>query len=361
MPDYYKILGIQSNATSGQIKVAYRRLALQLHPDKNPGNQLAESRFIEVAEAYDVLSDPVKRNRYDQGLEVNVESEFEEQQIKRRPPPPHFYYKYKPEKRTYSKRDYAYATMAVTAIVIIAIAFPIYLLQVTSEKYFNKAVSLYLAGKYYSALHNVDLSIKDLSSNNDEACALASVILVHKLNKYDYAFKYIDWGLGYHPDDSLASEFHYLKGICYSKTKEPQKALDEFKQVLKTSSNYDSTLFRSAVILTYQSSNLDSAEILLNQLKERNSNNYAASYFMGIIHEKRAEHDKAFEVFSNLIDKPYNKAASYYHLARSEIKLELSDSACAHLQIASKYNLMEAKQLMNLYCKQESIFMSPYD
>ena len=41
--------------------------------------------------------------------------------------------------------------------------------------------------------------------------------------------------------------------------------------------------------------------------------------------------------------------------------LSLTDSACAHLKIASDYNLMEAKQLMNLYCKQESIFMSPYD
>ena len=221
MPDYYDILGINPNATSGQIKVAYRRLALQYHPDKNPENKLAEQRFIEVAEAYDVLSNPVKRDRYDRGLKVDLDEDFEEFRTHRRPPPPHFYYKYKPEKKVYSRRDYMYATAAVTAIIAVAVIFPIYLLQITSEKYFNKAVSLYLAGKYYSALHNVDLSIKDLSSTNDEACALASVILVHKLNKYDYALKYIEKGLDYNPGDSLESEFHYLKGICFSKSDEP--------------------------------------------------------------------------------------------------------------------------------------------
>ena len=141
MPDYYAILGIQSNATSGQIKVAYRRLALQYHPDKNPENRLAEKKFIEIAEAYDVLSNPVKKDKYDRGLEVDFKEEFEDFRTRRRPPPPQYYYQYKTTKKTYTKRDYMYATAAVTAIIIVAVAFPIYLLQVTSEKHFNKAVS----------------------------------------------------------------------------------------------------------------------------------------------------------------------------------------------------------------------------
>ena len=81
----------------------------------------------------------------------------------------------------------------------------------------------------------------------------------------------------------------------------------------------------------------------------------------GLSTKNKQLHSKAYDVFMNLVDKPFNQAATYYHLARSEIKLDLADSACAHLKIASDYNLMEAKQLMNLYCKNESIFMSPYD
>lgn len=64
--DYYKILGVERNASKEEIKRAYRKLALKTHPDRNPGNSKAEERFKEINEAYQVLSDPGKRARYDQ-------------------------------------------------------------------------------------------------------------------------------------------------------------------------------------------------------------------------------------------------------------------------------------------------------
>ncbi len=64
--DYYEVLGIERNATESEIKKAYRKLALQFHPDKNPGDPTAEKKFKEAAEAYEVLSNADKRARYDQ-------------------------------------------------------------------------------------------------------------------------------------------------------------------------------------------------------------------------------------------------------------------------------------------------------
>jgi curved DNA-binding protein len=62
---YYDILGIQKNATPEEIKRAYRKLAMQYHPDHNPGNKHAEDKFKEMSEAYAVLSDPEKKRQYD--------------------------------------------------------------------------------------------------------------------------------------------------------------------------------------------------------------------------------------------------------------------------------------------------------
>ena len=64
--DYYEVLGVGKDATTDQIKSAYRKLAMKYHPDRNPGDKAAEEKFKEAAEAYDVLHDPEKRSRYDQ-------------------------------------------------------------------------------------------------------------------------------------------------------------------------------------------------------------------------------------------------------------------------------------------------------
>src|SRR5689334_17331443 len=63
--DYYEVLGVARDASPDDIKKAYRKLAFQFHPDRNPGDKQSETKFKEAAEAYDVLSTPEKRAAYD--------------------------------------------------------------------------------------------------------------------------------------------------------------------------------------------------------------------------------------------------------------------------------------------------------
>src|SRR5689334_24137670 len=63
--DFYALLGVQKGATADEIKKAYRKLAMQYHPDRNPGDKTAEQKFKDLSEAYDVLKDEQKRAAYD--------------------------------------------------------------------------------------------------------------------------------------------------------------------------------------------------------------------------------------------------------------------------------------------------------
>src|SRR5438445_5586886 len=65
MADYYEVLGIERSATQEEVKKAYRKKALQYHPDRNPGDPEAEKKFKEISEAYEVLSDEKKKEMYD--------------------------------------------------------------------------------------------------------------------------------------------------------------------------------------------------------------------------------------------------------------------------------------------------------
>src|SRR5438477_11629610 len=86
--DYYKVLGVNKNATEKEIKAAYRKLARKYHPDLNPNDAEAKKKFQQINEANEVLSDPEKRKKYDQhGKDWKHSEEFErarQQQYSRR-------------------------------------------------------------------------------------------------------------------------------------------------------------------------------------------------------------------------------------------------------------------------------------
>ena len=76
--DYYESLGVGRDASAGDLKSAYRKAAMKFHPDRNPGNSDAEAKFKEINEAYQVLSDPEKRQSYDQFGHDGVKANFQD-------------------------------------------------------------------------------------------------------------------------------------------------------------------------------------------------------------------------------------------------------------------------------------------
>src|SRR6266498_1977511 len=79
--EYYKVLGLKKGATQEEIKKAYRKLAVKYHPDKNPGDKEAEDKFKEINEAYAVLSDPQKKQQYDQFGSADFHQRYSQEDI----------------------------------------------------------------------------------------------------------------------------------------------------------------------------------------------------------------------------------------------------------------------------------------
>ncbi|KAB3543733.1 MAG: DnaJ domain-containing protein, partial [ANME-2 cluster archaeon] len=78
--DYYEIIGVQKDADEKEIKKAYRKLAMQYHPDRNKEPE-AEDKFKEISEAYGVLSDPEKRKQYDRFGHAGIDSQYTQEDI----------------------------------------------------------------------------------------------------------------------------------------------------------------------------------------------------------------------------------------------------------------------------------------
>ncbi len=126
MTDYYDILGIGKAANASEIKIAYKRMAMQYHPDRNPGNSEAEETFKIINEAYHILSDPLKKSRYDNAslnnantLESDTENYWREAQQRKRYQ--HWRYQYKPSDNYKFDRQY-FTIQGLALIVFIVIS-----------------------------------------------------------------------------------------------------------------------------------------------------------------------------------------------------------------------------------------------
>ncbi|HET9053062.1 MAG TPA: DnaJ domain-containing protein, partial [Cyclobacteriaceae bacterium] len=127
MADYYKILGLPQTATAGQIRAAFKRLAMQYHPDRNPNNPRAEEIFKQINEAYHILSDPLKKARYDsrfytfetqsstQAAEAHWHEMRRRQQQTRRPYAP-------PPEKTYTLTGNYFKIQALAFLVFIVLS-----------------------------------------------------------------------------------------------------------------------------------------------------------------------------------------------------------------------------------------------
>ncbi|MGF1639153.1 MAG: DnaJ domain-containing protein [Cyclobacteriaceae bacterium] len=355
MKDYYHILEIDNEATISEIKAAFRRLAHRYHPDKNPGDEDAAFRFIEINEAYNILSDKALRDRYDFRKAYGYDPGYQIEEVAthrpRRPPPPEFYRKhYKKEKTEYTRGAYFWGAFSVLAIVLSVSYFSVYMLRESSERDFQKGVSYYRLGDYYTAVAMLRRSVRDLSQYNDLALILSGKIIAEEWNDYTMALEYLDKAQYYSSSDSIISEIYYLKGYCYNQLGESKSALDNYRHVQGIWPKVDSAIYQISILQLMKFNEPEKALQGFNELIQRNANFNAARLYKALILQKNDNHQEALLQFGELIARNYQKGIIHFHMAVSEIRLENKPQACDHLREAIKLNVNQANILWGKYC-----------
>ena len=186
MNNHYQILGLTQAADAAQIRAAYKRLAMTYHPDHNPGNRIAEERFKEINEAYHILSDPLKKSRYDSQLNYA----FDEQQRAdyRREENKRKYYRWQQAQRKYYVIDREYFKIQALAFLVFTA----------------------IAGFCFALLHTANYMMEERRQEHNLATSrsLRQVDTLFATGRFDDAFALIQT-LG--EQDPLEYRFHYAQ------------------------------------------------------------------------------------------------------------------------------------------------------
>jgi curved DNA-binding protein CbpA len=215
MINYYEILIINRNATEKQVKAAFKKLAVQFHPDKNPGNKNAEEKFKTINEAYQTLSDITKRDIYDQKLEhflysqktdhaqttYHKQSTTEKQQPKAQYKPEDFSTQGKHYSGPYydhNKRSSLNYVIAFTIIFIIAtgaLLFGFMMNNIAATEHYKTALLHYETEDYVNSMRELNKAV-EFNEKYGEAYLLRAEIK-YKFSKYESAL----------PDYNLALKY----------------------------------------------------------------------------------------------------------------------------------------------------------
>ncbi|WKN41581.1 J domain-containing protein [Tunicatimonas pelagia] len=266
--DYYQVLDVGYNASSEDVKLAYRQLAKRYHPDANAGDKDKEEMFKLISEAYNVLSNTDKKASYDLSLLLGLYEDEKSRTTRTTRARTQPQYTYRPPVSVYySKLTYVGMTVLVLALVASILLVPFALSRYSSSYHYDKGLEYYQNEQYYAALNSLERSILDFGSKNVEACLLAGTILSEEYGQFNYAIDYMDRGLEVASSDGERVQLLYCKGQYLQGSGDYNGAIEQLNQALELWPQYDSLYLTIASIYAFNLDQYDNAIEYYKQLQ----------------------------------------------------------------------------------------------
>lgn len=355
MKNYYHILDIDYSATAEDIKVSYRRLAKEYHPDVNAGNRSKEEMFKLVGEAYGVLASEEKKALYDLSLLLHLNGQTAASQrsttwnVRQSP------YRRKRYRRrspvVYSKKTHLAMAALLVTITSAVLFVPLSLTRYSSEYHYDKGLEYFQNGQYYAALNSLDRSVIDFGTKDVEACMLAGNILMKQYGQYDYAIEYAEKGLERASSDGERVQLLYLKGQCLQRGTDYHQSVDVFRQALALWPEYDSLHYALGKTYAFHLDKYEQGLQNFEQLLRVNHNFREGLFGQAYCHYKLQNYPAALAGIDRYLEKTIVDGNAYLLKGKILYRLGQNDRACDFWAKAYRLDYGEAGELMRNHCK----------
>ncbi len=325
---HYQTLQISSNATEKEIQEAFQRLSSK--------HDKSSKEHKEILEAFEVLSNPIKRREYDA-------SNHSKQKTTTRP-------RYKGKNDFYyTKGTKMWGTIFVLVLILLSITLPIALSYYSSKNAYEEGNALLYSKQYTEAMGRYDDAIKLMGARSALACIQNAQISMFTFNNFYDGQNYIDLGFNYAEDDIQIGILHYLQGIVHKQNRNFNDALNSLDQAEILYYHSDSIAYHKGSIFAFNSDRYEEGMGAFRQLI-KNEVKLQESYFgLGWCQQNLGNNSNAVNAFDHSLQHG-NSATVHYYKAIGHIDLQEDSLACGHLNASMNLGSETARRLYFQNC-----------
>jgi tetratricopeptide (TPR) repeat protein len=358
--NYYNILEVPTTADTREIKRAYKKLAVQYHPDKHRGNTHFEEKFKQVNEAYQVLSNPHKRAVYDLKLQYLLRERLRQsaqqqrhryQEPVRRPASVSERYYHNIPKTRFVKRDWYIVSVIFAGIIMLSLLLKLLMDHIAARENFKQAIEC-LDQRQWSQAHNLLSEAIDFKSDYAEAYLKRAYIEMEVYGNYRAALPDLDAAIAH--AQKRTPQMYYLRGMCHEAMQNSEIAELNLNQAISQDKHfvqayYDRGLVRARSLKKFDEA-ISDLTFFLNSGASDPEMRGQALFYRGFCYYLTQQNKAAVGDYRQALLQTPDSARLYYLMGKAQMEMDSTAAACTSFNKAYGLGYGAALDELRLAC-----------